>query len=135
MRGKVQKRPAAATTYQLDAFAVGGIAALTIIGFSPHDIETSEAVPKGDGSVAPHQTVNTVVGKLAKNPNWRGQRSAVMASCGVPRRVRERLGMRTWANLAVWPTPSVATPPRNQGREACGWASARRKHAELAVRS
>ena len=44
MSKKIRKRlaPEVTTTYQLDAFAVGGIAALTKAGYTPREVEASE---------------------------------------------------------------------------------------------
>ena len=74
MPSKKRKAKEKASGYQLDAFAVGGIAALTHEGYSFRQIEDSGAVKKADGSVVPFDTVGKVVRRLKRDKNWRGQR-------------------------------------------------------------
>jgi hypothetical protein len=75
MSENVKKRPASdATTYHLDAFAVGGIAALTKAGYGPREIEECELVTKADGSPVPLSCIQKIVNKLKADETWRGQR-------------------------------------------------------------
>ena len=74
MPSKKRRAKGRASGYQLDAFAIGGIAALTHEGYSLRQIEDSGAVKKADGSVVPFDTVGKVVRRLKSDKNWRGQR-------------------------------------------------------------
>jgi len=75
MSENVKKRPASdVTTYQLDAFAVGGIASLTKAGYAPREMEKCELVTKADGSVVPHSCIQKTMNKLKADKTWRGQR-------------------------------------------------------------
>ena len=75
MTSKNKKRRAVKTGYHLDAFAIGGIAALTKVGYSSREIESSGAVTKANGDGIGFQRIGEIVRKLKKTPEWRGQRS------------------------------------------------------------
>ena len=73
MPGQTRKRKRP-TNSPLDPFAVGGIAALSNLGYSQRGIADSEAVRKADGGPVLFHTVGKVLRKLSNDPDWRGQR-------------------------------------------------------------
>lgn len=75
MPPKKRKSLGETSVYHLDVFAVGGISALTHVGYSYRQIEDCGAVTKADGSTVPWDTIGKVVRKLKSDKTWRGQRN------------------------------------------------------------
>ncbi len=73
-RGRKRKRVTTSTGH-LDAFAVGGIAALEREGYSHREIADSGAVLKPDGSSVTFGKVGQVIRHLQEDSNWRGERT------------------------------------------------------------
>ena len=69
-----KKRKRNVSYARLDAFCVGGIAALDRLGYKPQEIVDSGVVLKADGSNVLVDNVNKTLGRLRKETEWRGER-------------------------------------------------------------
>ena len=74
MAGKKRKRRRATTSSHVDAFALGGIAALHHEGYSQRDIADSGAVYNADGAPIPYSRVGKLLRRMEEDPKWRGER-------------------------------------------------------------
>jgi transposase len=73
-RGDSKPRKKKANNKHLDAFAAGGIAALTKAGYSERETLDANAVFKSDGSPISLSSVGKVLRRLQAEPGWRGER-------------------------------------------------------------
>ena len=75
MAAKKRKRRSTSVSYaRLDAFCVGGIAALQRVGYKPQEIVNSGAILKPDGSNIRIDSVNKTLAHLNNDSEWRGER-------------------------------------------------------------
>ena len=71
---KRKRRSSSVSFARLDAFCVGGIAALQRVGYKPQEIVDSGAVQKADGSNILVDNVNKTLARLKNDIKWRGER-------------------------------------------------------------
>ena len=75
MAAKKRKRRSTSVSYaRLDAFCVGGIAALQRVGYKPQEIVNSGAILEPDGSNIRIDSVNKTLAHLNNDSEWRGER-------------------------------------------------------------